>query len=141
MAFNHINQCRRLPALLENFLDDLRANFYLIENETKEYMDRYELDNSPDHIQLLVARLMDWYKAWAPPIEFGSTVCSAYTSISKLASSPYFRHLSQRVSRTSVHVSLLLHLHLLKTPKKIPFPLTLLRLSRRFHTPIPVSTP
>ncbi|KAF8812048.1 hypothetical protein BYT27DRAFT_6431262 [Phlegmacium glaucopus] len=78
LAFNHINKCRRLPALLETFLDDLRSNFSLIENEIKEYMDRYELDHSPEHIQLLVARLMDWYKAWEPPLEFGPTVYSAY---------------------------------------------------------------
>ncbi|KAF8816437.1 hypothetical protein BYT27DRAFT_7221469 [Phlegmacium glaucopus] len=55
LAFNYINQCRRLPALLETFLDDLRSNFYLIQNEIKEYMDHYELDHSPEHIQLLVA--------------------------------------------------------------------------------------
>jgi len=79
LAFNHINQCRRLPASLETFLDDLRSNFSLIENEIKEYIDCYELDSSPDHIQFLISRLLEWYKAWVPPSEFGSTVCLAYT--------------------------------------------------------------
>ena len=61
LAFNHINQCRRLPALLETFLskfykkiilyilsswkyeDGLRSNFHLIASEIKEYMDHYEV--------------------------------------------------------------------------------------------------
>ncbi|KAF8799973.1 hypothetical protein BYT27DRAFT_7200712 [Phlegmacium glaucopus] len=43
LASNLINQCRRLFALFETFLDDLRSNFYLIENEIKECMDHYGL--------------------------------------------------------------------------------------------------
>jgi hypothetical protein len=58
-AFSIVNQCRRLPALLENFLgassydfgsivvliftDDVRNNFFLIEEEINEYMARFDV--------------------------------------------------------------------------------------------------
>ena len=53
-----MSQCRRLPALLENFLgksfydfvnrhlifpDDVRKNFFLVEEEINEYMTRYDV--------------------------------------------------------------------------------------------------
>ncbi|KAF8965881.1 ubiquitin-protein ligase [Flammula alnicola] len=78
-AFNLIVQCRKLPTLLESFLDDMRKNFHLIENEISQYMALYELEKSPEQLQSLVARLMEWYKAWAPPTELGPTLSTAYT--------------------------------------------------------------
>ncbi|KAF8157822.1 hypothetical protein B0H34DRAFT_656905 [Crassisporium funariophilum] len=79
IAFKVVNDCRRLPALLETFLEDMRKNFYLVESEIREYMARYEIDESTEHLNLLVSRLMEWYKAWTPPLELGATVYSAYT--------------------------------------------------------------
>ncbi|KDR83236.1 hypothetical protein GALMADRAFT_206844 [Galerina marginata CBS 339.88] len=79
-AFNLVNHSRRLAALLENFLEDMRKNFYLIENEINQYMERYELEKSTDQLLALVSRLMEWYRAWAPPQDsLGSTVFSSYT--------------------------------------------------------------
>ncbi|PPQ79767.1 hypothetical protein CVT25_003320 [Psilocybe cyanescens] len=78
-AFNLVNHSRRLPALLEIFLDDMRQNFYLIENEINQYMERYEASQETAELELLIAKLMEWYKSWAPPQELGSTVFSSYT--------------------------------------------------------------
>ncbi|KAF8960550.1 hypothetical protein BDZ97DRAFT_1303717 [Flammula alnicola] len=78
-AFNLIVQCRKLPTLPESFLDDMRKNFHLMENEISQYMALYELEKSPEQLQSLVARLMEWYKAWAPPTELGPTLSTAYT--------------------------------------------------------------
>ncbi|KIM39184.1 hypothetical protein M413DRAFT_415749 [Hebeloma cylindrosporum] len=71
-AFTLVSQCRRLPALLENFLEDMRKNFYLIENEINVHIARYEVKD-------MVSCLMEWYKAWAPPEELGATVFSTYS--------------------------------------------------------------
>jgi len=67
-AFSVVNQCRRLPALLENFLgdsfhwrvffgsifaDDVRNNFFLVEEEINEYMCRYDVRVPPAFHQCL----------------------------------------------------------------------------------------
>ncbi|KAH9480869.1 Anaphase-promoting complex subunit 2 [Psilocybe cubensis] len=78
-AFSLVNHSRRLPALLENFLDDMRQNFYLIENEINQFMERYEADEDTAEIDPLITKLMEWYKSWAPPQELGSTFFSSYT--------------------------------------------------------------
>ncbi|KAF9564194.1 hypothetical protein CPC08DRAFT_734567 [Agrocybe pediades] len=78
-AFALVNQSRRLPALLENFLEDMRKSFHLVENEIAQYMARYEASDNTDELQALVSRVMEWYKAWAPPVELGATVFSTYS--------------------------------------------------------------
>ncbi|KAF9474205.1 hypothetical protein BDN70DRAFT_334409 [Pholiota conissans] len=79
-AFALVSQCRKMPALLESFLEDMRKQFYLVEREITQFMNAYEVDNSPETLQALVSRLMLWYKAWAPPLDsFGHTLLATYT--------------------------------------------------------------
>ncbi|TFK26875.1 ubiquitin-protein ligase [Coprinopsis marcescibilis] len=78
-AFAIIVRCRQLALVLEAFLDEIRKNFHLIEYEINEYMVRYERDENVELIRMLVSRLLDWYKAWAPPPELGPGVAADYT--------------------------------------------------------------
>ncbi|KAF8882924.1 ubiquitin-protein ligase [Gymnopilus junonius] len=78
-AFNVVNRSKKLPALLETFLDDVRKNFYLVENEITQYMARYEEHQSTDEIRGLISRLVEWYRAWAPPPDLGAAVFQSYT--------------------------------------------------------------
>ena len=71
--------------LIVVLLEDVRQNFHLIEKEIKEYMARYEVRLVPSfllcvdrsnqetasvhEIRALVARLVQWFSAWAPPEE------------------------------------------------------------------------
>ncbi|EAU93610.2 ubiquitin-protein ligase [Coprinopsis cinerea okayama7 len=61
-----------MSLLLESFLDQIHQNFHLIDYEINEYMVRYESSQKVELIRMLVSRLLDWYKAWAPPPEFVS---------------------------------------------------------------------
>ncbi|KAF8964931.1 hypothetical protein BDZ97DRAFT_1904250 [Flammula alnicola] len=79
MQYLYPQDINTLPTLLVSFLDDMRKNFHLIENEISQYMALYELEKSPEQLQSLVARLMEWYKAWAPPTELGPNLSTAYT--------------------------------------------------------------
>ncbi|KAF9523397.1 hypothetical protein CPB83DRAFT_910659 [Crepidotus variabilis] len=78
-AFDLVSRCRRLPALLEHFLEDMRQNFNLIEKEIDEHMLRSHGEESAQVIQELVDCLMEWYQAWTPPQDLGTTIFSAYT--------------------------------------------------------------
>ncbi|KAF8627671.1 hypothetical protein AX15_004309 [Amanita polypyramis BW_CC] len=79
MALHVINRCHRLPALLETFLDNLRTSFYLVQREVEQYMTEYNRASEPVIISQLVMRVLEWYKAWAPPVDLGNTCLSAYT--------------------------------------------------------------
>ncbi|PFH45921.1 hypothetical protein AMATHDRAFT_70905 [Amanita thiersii Skay4041] len=74
-----LNRCHRLPALLETFLDNLRKAFHLIEREVQEHMTEYERTSETAIINRLLQRILQWYKAWAPPQDLGPTCLSAYT--------------------------------------------------------------
>ncbi|KAF9005219.1 hypothetical protein BDQ17DRAFT_1354061 [Cyathus striatus] len=74
-----INQCRRLPALLETFLDDIRKHYHLILYEIQGFMRQYEESLDTSIIRTMVFRLVEWYKAWAPQPELGNTIHAAYT--------------------------------------------------------------
>ncbi|KAF8723226.1 hypothetical protein AX14_009377 [Amanita brunnescens Koide BX004] len=78
-ALQIINRCHRLPALLETFLNDLQCNFHLVGLDVKQYMAEYNRTSEPAVINQLLIRLLEWYKAWAPPSDLGSTCLSAYT--------------------------------------------------------------
>ncbi|KAG6889653.1 hypothetical protein C0995_015769 [Termitomyces sp. Mi166 len=97
-ALSMVNNCRRLPALLENFLgellassisstrahlfeEDLRKSFCLVAVEVTQYLKDYEASHDGDTsiILRLVYRLLEWYNAWSPPPELGPTIFSAYT--------------------------------------------------------------
>ncbi|KAF9054879.1 hypothetical protein BJ165DRAFT_741999 [Panaeolus papilionaceus] len=78
-AFNIVNQARRLPALLETFLEDLRRSFQYIESEIQEYITRYDQDQNVQYIWDLINRLMEWYMAWLPSPDLALIVCSSYT--------------------------------------------------------------
>ncbi|KAF8059585.1 hypothetical protein FPV67DRAFT_362380 [Lyophyllum atratum] len=78
-ALDMVNRCRRLPVLLETFLEDVRKNYYLVAREVTQYMSEYERTEDPAVISQLVYRLLEWYTAWSPPPELGATIFSAYT--------------------------------------------------------------
>ncbi|KJA24366.1 hypothetical protein HYPSUDRAFT_38802 [Hypholoma sublateritium FD-334 SS-4] len=78
-AFSIVSHRRKLPSLLESFLEEMRDKFYLVEADINHCMNAYEAVNSPQPLQHLVSRLMLWYKAWAPPPEFGATLFASYT--------------------------------------------------------------
>ncbi|KAG6841614.1 hypothetical protein C0991_009039 [Blastosporella zonata] len=68
-ALTMINNCRRLPALLENFLEDLRKSYHFVAADVTLYMQEYEVDEDTSTISRLVYRLLEWYTAWTPPPE------------------------------------------------------------------------
>lgn len=78
-AFTIINTGRRLPFLLETFLEDLKQQYYLVEADVQEYMTRFNAEEDPQIVQELVIRLVAWFKHWAPLSELGTTIYSAYT--------------------------------------------------------------
>ncbi|KAK1228790.1 hypothetical protein PQX77_008171 [Marasmius sp. AFHP31] len=78
-AYDVVNQSRRLPVLLEEFLDQVHQKFYLIINEVEKFITEYERTSDPQVISKLVARLLLWYKTWMPAGELGPTITSAYT--------------------------------------------------------------
>ncbi|KAF8917802.1 hypothetical protein CPB85DRAFT_1373962 [Mucidula mucida] len=75
-AFDVVSQCRRLPVMLESFLDNIRQHFGLIHLDIDAFMVEYEVR---DVQLLLVQRLMEWYTLWQPITELGLTIRSAYT--------------------------------------------------------------
>ncbi|PPQ77098.1 hypothetical protein CVT26_004515 [Gymnopilus dilepis] len=78
-AFNLLKQTKRLVVLLNFFLEDVRQNFYLIENDIRQYMSRFENTHAVHEIRELLKRLVDWFLAWAPPAELGTSIFQAYT--------------------------------------------------------------
>ncbi|KAG7451564.1 uncharacterized protein BT62DRAFT_883756 [Guyanagaster necrorhizus] len=78
-AFDLVSQCRRLPAMLEAYLDDVRQYFYLIKRDVDQYMEQYETSLDPEIISRLVYRLFKWFNAWLPISDLGQTIRAAYT--------------------------------------------------------------
>ncbi|KAF8133687.1 hypothetical protein EV363DRAFT_1566343 [Boletus edulis] len=78
-AFDIINKCRRLPVMLEVFLEDLHKSQHLIAREVEDYMNLYESNSDPETVKALIFRLAEWYSAWKPNAELGQTITSAYT--------------------------------------------------------------
>ncbi|KAJ3771281.1 hypothetical protein FB446DRAFT_741057 [Lentinula raphanica] len=77
-SFELLNRCRRLPILLESFLEDMRKRFLVIEEEVKEFLLEYERTSDTTVILNLVFRLLQWYKKWLPMQELGVTLHSAF---------------------------------------------------------------
>ncbi|ESK86927.1 anaphase-promoting complex subunit 2 [Moniliophthora roreri MCA 2997] len=78
-AYEVVNQSRRLPVLLETFLDQVHNKFYLVTDEVERFIGEYEETDDPQVISRLVSRLLTWYKGWMPAEELGPTIRSAYT--------------------------------------------------------------
>lgn len=79
-AFTIINAGRRLPFLLETFLEDLKQQYYLVERDVVTYMTRFDETEDPDIVRELVLRLVAWFKHWAPMSEcVYSSVWCIYT--------------------------------------------------------------
>ncbi|KAJ7274011.1 hypothetical protein C8J57DRAFT_1062796 [Mycena rebaudengoi] len=78
-AFDMVNRCRRLPVMLETFLDDICNQYYLITREILQHLAEYEESLDPSVISRLVFRLVEWYRAWAPIEELGPTIRGLYT--------------------------------------------------------------
>lgn len=78
MAFDTINKCRRLPVMMEVFLEDLHNSQYLIAREVESHMNLYSETSDPVIVRALIFRLVEWYNAWSPPAELGQTIISAY---------------------------------------------------------------
>ncbi|KAG5724840.1 Anaphase-promoting complex subunit 2 [Termitomyces sp. T112] len=80
-ALSVVNNCRRLPALLEKFLEDLRKSYHLVAADLTQYLQDYEASEDGDTsvVLRLIYRLLEWYNAWSPPQELGPTISSAYT--------------------------------------------------------------
>ncbi|KAG1742334.1 uncharacterized protein EDB91DRAFT_1128723 [Suillus paluster] len=79
VAFGVVGECRRLPVMMEVFLEDMRKSQHLITREVEVYMTLYEKNSDPEAIRSLVYRLVEWYNAWKPTADLGSTMISAYT--------------------------------------------------------------
>ncbi|CAK5268478.1 unnamed protein product, partial [Mycena citricolor] len=77
-AFDVINQSRRLPIMLETFLEHICQRFYLVSREVDNFLSEYEDTEDTDTILRLVFRLVDWYRAWIPIDELGPTIHSAF---------------------------------------------------------------
>ncbi|KAG7091912.1 hypothetical protein E1B28_008307 [Marasmius oreades] len=78
-AYELVNTSRRLPVLLETFLDQVHQKFYLIIDEIEQFILKYEQTSDPQVISKLVSRMLLWYKTWMPAEELGPTISSAYT--------------------------------------------------------------
>ncbi|KAJ6585555.1 hypothetical protein B0H19DRAFT_424203 [Mycena capillaripes] len=78
-AFDLINRSRRLPVMLETFLDDICNQYYLIIRDIETYLAEYEESSDTAVMLRLVFRLVEWYRAWAPIDELGPTIRAAYT--------------------------------------------------------------
>ncbi|KAJ7684510.1 hypothetical protein DFH06DRAFT_9398 [Mycena polygramma] len=78
-AFDMINRSRRLPVMLETFLDDISNQYHLITRDIHLYLAQYEETGNTDVMLALVFRLVEWYRAWAPIDELGPTIRGAYT--------------------------------------------------------------
>ncbi|EIW81206.1 ubiquitin-protein ligase [Coniophora puteana RWD-64-598 SS2] len=70
-AFALVNQCRKLPHLLEVFLEEMRKKQPLITREVIMYMESYESTNDVQIVTKLIGRLVEWYEAWMPNPELG----------------------------------------------------------------------
>ncbi|THH16538.1 hypothetical protein EW146_g4118 [Bondarzewia mesenterica] len=80
-AFDVLMQCRMLPMLLENFIEDMRKRKYLIEEDVTKYMEQYKATGDPEVIARLVYCLAEWFKTWSPggdPPRLGHTITSTY---------------------------------------------------------------
>ncbi|KAF7291998.1 Anaphase-promoting complex subunit 2 [Mycena indigotica] len=78
-AFDLINRSRRLPVMLEVFLDAVADNFHMVVVDIQRYLAQYQVDRDPETILQLVFRLVEWYRTWAPIEELGPTIRTAYT--------------------------------------------------------------
>ncbi|KAJ7075818.1 hypothetical protein B0H15DRAFT_1007314 [Mycena belliarum] len=78
-AFDMINRSRRLPVMLETFLDSICNQYYLIARDIHRYLAQYEQSADIGVMFRLIYRLVDWYRAWAPIEELGPTIRAAYT--------------------------------------------------------------
>lgn len=65
-AFAVINGGRRLPFLLETFLEELKKWYWMVGKDVEEYMARFEQTENAEVIRDLVLRLVAWFKHWAP---------------------------------------------------------------------------
>ncbi|KAJ4482432.1 hypothetical protein J3R30DRAFT_3459466 [Lentinula aciculospora] len=77
-SFELLNKCRRLPILLESFLEDMRKRFPVIKEEVERYTLEYERTADTSFILNLIFRLLQWYKRWLPMQELGATLHSAF---------------------------------------------------------------
>ncbi|KAJ7028436.1 hypothetical protein C8F04DRAFT_1119316 [Mycena alexandri] len=78
-AFEIVNRSRRLPVMLETFLDDICNQYHLIIRDITQYLAEYEQSADTSVMLRLVFRLVEWYRAWAPIDELGPTIRGAYT--------------------------------------------------------------
>ncbi|KAF7364718.1 Anaphase-promoting complex subunit 2 [Mycena venus] len=78
-AFDLINRSRRLPVMLETFLDDICNQYHLIVRDIEQYLAEYEQSLDTSVMLRLIFRLVEWYRAWAPIEELGPTIRAAYT--------------------------------------------------------------
>ncbi|KAH9950660.1 hypothetical protein B0H21DRAFT_722720 [Amylocystis lapponica] len=78
-SFDSLSKSKMLAMLLENFLEDMRKQLYLITRDVHEIMSQFEETGETLHISRLVFRLVEWYRAWQPIQELGHTILSAYT--------------------------------------------------------------
>ncbi|KAJ7814071.1 hypothetical protein B0H13DRAFT_2242786 [Mycena leptocephala] len=78
-AFDLINRSRRLPVMLETFLDEICKQYHLITRDIEQYLAEYEESNDTTVMLRLVFRLVEWYRAWTPIEELGPTIRAAYT--------------------------------------------------------------
>lgn len=65
-AFTVINAGRRLPFLLETFLEEVKKQYWMVEKDVEVYMAKFDESEDAEVIRELVLRLVAWFKHWAP---------------------------------------------------------------------------
>ncbi|KAL1709147.1 hypothetical protein EV121DRAFT_253251, partial [Schizophyllum commune] len=79
-AVTVVNDTKRLPVLLEAFLDEVKDNFPLIMAEVDVFLARFHETRDPLLVLQMLNRVREWYHAWCPVVDLGHTVLSAYTA-------------------------------------------------------------
>ncbi|KAF9783259.1 ubiquitin-protein ligase [Thelephora terrestris] len=77
-AFEVLGKARRLAAIFEAFLEDMRTQQHLITRDVNHHMSLHEETSDPRAVADLVYRLTEWHSAWEPGQEFGHQVLSAF---------------------------------------------------------------
>ncbi|KAF8349626.1 hypothetical protein F5887DRAFT_1059783 [Amanita rubescens] len=75
-ALQIIIRCHRLPCISWKRSS---CSFHLVEHDVQQYMSEYDRTSEPAVINQLLMKVLEWYKAWAPPSDLGNICLSAYT--------------------------------------------------------------
>ncbi|KAL4250662.1 Anaphase-promoting complex subunit 2 [Abortiporus biennis] len=80
LAFELIGECKMLQSLVDEFLEEMKQQQFLITQECERFMSQYESTSDPQYIAQLVMRLQQWYQAWQPASALGTSMMASYTT-------------------------------------------------------------